>query len=77
MTADPCAPFIVSITKNPLGLTDVPVFVDARSQDWMLDPTLPFNLISRSHAREAGLKVSEESVVIHTLGGARSRFTPR
>ena len=69
MTVDPCAPFIVTVTKNPLGLTDVPVFVDARSQTWMLDPTLPFNLISRSHAREAGLKVSEESVVIHTLRG--------
>jgi hypothetical protein len=69
MTVDPCAPFIVSIAKNPLGLTDVPVFVDAHSQTWMLDPTLPFNLISRSHAREAGLKVSEESVTIHTLRG--------
>ncbi len=69
MTVDPCAPFIVSIAKNPLGLTDVPVFVDSHPQSWMLDPTLPFNLISRSHAREAGLKVSEESVTIHTLRG--------
>jgi len=32
-------------------------------------PTLPFNLISRSHAKEAGLKVAEESVTIHTLRG--------
>jgi len=69
MTVDPCAPFVVTITKNPLGLTDVPVFVDARPQNWMLDPTLPFNLISRSHAKEAGLKVAEESVTIHTLRG--------
>jgi Aspartyl protease len=69
MTVDPCVPFIVSVSKNPLGLTDVPVFVDARPQSWMLDPTLPFNLISRSHAKEAGLKVAEESVTIHTLRG--------
>lgn len=69
MTVEAGAPFIVSVTKDPLGLTDVPVFVDARPQDWMLDPTLPFNLISRSHAREAGLKVSEDSVTIHTLRG--------
>ena len=69
MTADPCEPFVVSITKNDLGLTDVPVFVDSRPQDWMLDPTLPFNLISRSHARDAGLKISEESVIIHALRG--------
>jgi hypothetical protein len=69
MTMETGAPFVVSVSKNPLGLTDVPVFVDARPQDWMFDPTLPFNLISRSHAREAGLKVSDESVVIHTLRG--------
>jgi hypothetical protein len=69
MTVDPGAPFVVTVTKNPLGLTDVPVFVDAHPQDWMFDPTLPFNLISRSHAREAGLKVSEDSAIIHTLRG--------
>ena len=49
------------MSKNPLGLTDVPVFVDARPHSWMLDPTAPFNLISRSQAKEAGLKISEES----------------
>lgn len=76
MTADPCAPFVVSITKNPLGLTDVPVFVDAHAQDWMLDPTLPFNLISRSHARDAGLKVGDESVIIHTLRGRTIKVHP-
>ena len=69
MTVDPCEPFICRSPRIPSGLTDVPVFVDARPQSWMLDPTLPFNLISRSHAREAGLKVSEESVTIHTLRG--------
>jgi hypothetical protein len=76
MTAEPCAPFVVSITKNPLGLTDVPVFVDSHPQDWMFDPTLPFNLISRSHARETGLKVEEESVVIHTLRGRTIKVHP-
>jgi len=69
MTVETGAPFVVSVSKNPLGLTDVPVFVDAHPQDWMFDPTLPFNLISRSHARDAGLKVSDDSVVIHTLRG--------
>jgi hypothetical protein len=69
MTVDPCEPFVMTVSKNPLGLTDVPVFVDSHSQSWMLDPTLPFNLISRSHAREAGLKISEESVTVETLRG--------
>jgi hypothetical protein len=35
----------------------------------MLDPTAPFNLIARSTAKEAGLKVSDETATIHTLTG--------
>jgi hypothetical protein len=35
----------------------------------MLDPTAPFNLISRSTAKEVGLKVSDEAATIHTLTG--------
>jgi hypothetical protein len=50
-------------------LTDVPVFVDARPHSWMLDPTAPFNLIARSLAKEAGLKVSEETATVRTLTG--------
>lgn len=69
MTADPCDPFQMQVEKNPLGLTNIPVFVDARPHDWMLDPTLPFNMISRSTAREVGLKISEETATIHTLTG--------
>jgi hypothetical protein len=69
MTVEPCDPFVLQVSKNPLGLTDIPVFVDARPHTWMLDPTAPFNLISRSLAREAGLKVSEETATIHTLTG--------
>jgi hypothetical protein len=69
MTAEPCEPFVLQVSKNPLGLIDIPVFVDARPHSWMLDPTSPFNLIARSLAREAGLKVSEESATIQTLTG--------
>jgi hypothetical protein len=69
MTVEPCDPFVLQISRNPLGLTDIPVFVDARPHTWMLDPTAPFNLISRSLAREAGLKVSEEAATIHSLTG--------
>jgi hypothetical protein len=69
MTVEPCDPFVLQVTKNPLGLTDIPVFVDGRSHTWMLDPTAPFNLISRSLAREVGLKVSDEAATIHTLTG--------
>lgn len=69
MTADPCDSFVMQVEKNPLGLTDVPVFVDALPQRWMLDPTAPFNLIARSTAREIGLKVSDEAVTIHALTG--------
>jgi hypothetical protein len=68
-TIDPCDPFRLQVTTNPLGLVDIPVFVDARSRSWMLDPTLPFNLIARSTAKEVGLKVSDEMATIHTLTG--------
>jgi len=57
------------VSINPLGLIDVPVFVDARSRAWMLDPTAPFNWIARSTAKEVGLAVSSESAIIHTLTG--------
>jgi hypothetical protein len=69
MTVEPCDPFVLQVSRNPLGLTDIPVFVDARPHTWMLDPTAPFNLISRSLAKEAGLKVSDEASTIHTLTG--------
>jgi len=69
MTVDPCDPFQLQVSKNPLGLTDIPVFVDASPHTWMLDPTAPFNLISRSVAKNVGLKVSDETVTIHTLTG--------
>jgi hypothetical protein len=69
MTVEPCDPFVLQVSKNPLGLIDIPVYVDARPHSWMLDPTAPFNLISRSLAREAGLKVSAEVTTIHTLTG--------
>lgn len=69
MTVDPCDPFRLQVTRNPLGLTDIPVFVDAQPQAWLLDPTAPFNLISRSLAKEVGLKVSDESATVQTLTG--------
>ncbi len=68
-TVEPCDPFTLQVTQDPLGLIDVPVFVDARPRSWMLDPTAPFNLIARSTAKEAGLKVSDEPATIHTLTG--------
>jgi hypothetical protein len=69
MTVEPYEPFLLQITRNPLGLTELPVYVDARPHSWMMDPTAPFNLISRSEAKEAGLKVSDEFATIHTLTG--------
>jgi hypothetical protein len=69
ITIDPCAPFRLQVSNDPLGLIDVPVFIDARSHSWMLDPTAPFNLISRSIARDVGLEVSEKSATIRTLTG--------
>ena len=69
MTVEPYQPFLLQITRNPLGLTELPVYVDARPHSWMMDPTAPFNLISRSEAKEAGLKVSDEFATIHTLTG--------
>ena len=69
MTVEPCDPFELQVSTDPLGLTEIPVFVDARPHSWMLDPTAPFNLIARSLAKEAGLKVSDEFATIHTLTG--------
>jgi len=69
MTVDPCEPFVMQVSMDPLGLTDIPVFVDSSPHSWMLDPTAPFNLIARSLAREVGLKISEDAVTIHSLTG--------
>jgi hypothetical protein len=69
MTVEPYEPFLLQISRNPLGLTELPVYVDARPHSWMMDPTTPFNLISRSEAKEAGLKVSDDFAIIHTLTG--------
>ena len=69
VTADPCEPFRLQVSNDPLGLIDVPVFIDARSHSWMLDPTAPFNLISRSIAQDVGLAISQKSVVIRSLTG--------
>ena len=81
MTVEPYDPFLLQVTKNPLGLTEIPVFVDARPHSWMLDPTAPFNLIARSLAKEAGLKISDRSATIHTLTGhtmqVRATVIPR
>lgn len=69
MTVEPCEPFKLQVSQDPLGLTDIPVFVDADPKSWMLDPTSPFNLIDRSTAREVGLKISDRFATIHTLTG--------
>lgn len=69
MTVDTGAPFTLPYQLDPIGLTDIPVFVDGRSRSWMLDPTEPFNLISRSTAQEVGLTISPESATIRSLTG--------
>jgi len=69
MTVDPCDAFQMQVEKDPLGLIDIPVFVDAQPHAMMLDPTTPFNLIAHSVAKEVGLKLSEQAVTIHTLTG--------
>ncbi len=69
MTVERGAPFSLPYQLDPLGLTDIPVFVDGVSRSWMLDPTEPFNLISRTTAREVGLTLSTETATIHSLTG--------
>ena len=77
MTVDPCEPFRLQVSSDPLGLIDVPVFIDARSHSWMLDPTAPFNLISRSTARDVGLDDLTRNPPPFTRSpDAPSRFTP-
>ena len=81
MTVEYGDPFSVPYDRDPLGLMDVPVFVDAQSHDWMLDPTAPFNLICRSTAKEVGLKLSAESATVQTITGrpitVRATVIPR
>jgi hypothetical protein len=69
MTVESGDAFALPYDRDVLGLTDVPVFVDAQSHDWMLDPTAPFNLICRSTAREVGLKLSEKTATVTTITG--------
>lgn len=68
-TVEPCDAFQMQVEKDPLGLIDLPVFVDAQPHAMMLDPTTPFNLLAHSVAKEVGLKLSEQAVTIHTLTG--------
>ncbi len=81
MTVEPCEPFPMRASVDSLGLLDIPVYVESRQRNWMLDPTLPFNLVADSTARETGLKVSDESVTVHTLTGhpiqLRAAIIPR
>jgi hypothetical protein len=69
MTVEPGDAFQLPYDRDALGLTDVPVFVDGQSHDWMLDPTAPFNLICRTTAKEIGLKISDEYATITALTG--------
>lgn len=69
ITVDACEPFRLQVSNDPLGLIDVPVFIDSRTYGWMLDPTAQFNLISRSIAQDAGLEISNDSATIRTLTG--------
>lgn len=69
MTVDPCEPFTMQASEDPLQLLDLPVFVDADPKSWMLDPTSPFNLMDRATAREMGVKISDQSATISTLTG--------
>ena len=68
-TVEPHNPFKLPVSEDPLGLVDVPVFVDGRSRNWMLDPTLPFNFIARSTAKSAGLKMTNAGATVGTLTG--------
>jgi Aspartyl protease len=69
MTVEPGDPFALPYDRDALGLTDVPVFIDAQSHDWMLDPTAPFSLICRSTAKQIGLKVSDQVATVQTITG--------
>jgi hypothetical protein len=69
MTVEPGESFTLPYDRDGLGLTDVPVFVDGQSHDWMLDPTAPFNMICRTTAKEIGLKISDEYTTVTSLTG--------
>jgi hypothetical protein len=73
MTVEAGDPFELPYDRDALGLTDVPVFVDGQSHDWMLDPTAPFNMICRSTAKEIGLKISDEAVTVKSITGRPMR----
>jgi Aspartyl protease len=69
MTVELGDAFALPYDRDALGLTDVPVFIDGQSHDWMLDATSAFNLICRSTAKFIGLKISEQSAIVQSLTG--------
>jgi aspartyl protease len=69
MSVEAGDPFSLPYDRDALGLTDVPVFVDGQSHDWMLDPTAPFNMICRSTAKEIGLKIADEATTVKSITG--------
>jgi hypothetical protein len=73
MTVEPGEAFALPFDRDLLGLIDVPVFVDAQSHDWMMDPTAPFNLICHTTAKEVGLRLSADSAIVHTITGKPMR----
>ncbi len=69
MTVEYGDAFSIPYDRDPLGLMEVPVFVDAHSHDWLFDPTAPFNLLARSTAHLIGLKLSEQTTTVRGITG--------
>jgi hypothetical protein len=61
--------FTVPVEENALGLHDVSVWVDGYAARWLFDPAESFTMLSRSQAKLAGLKLSEDLVTIYSVTG--------
>lgn len=69
-TLDLTGSFTVPADVNPLGLTDVNVWMDGYPTEWLFDPAENFTMVARSKAELVGLKLSKDTLTISSITGA-------
>jgi hypothetical protein len=63
--------FKVPMDRNALGVREVAVWVDGYPSHWLFDPAENFTMLSHSQAKRIGLKLSEASVAVTSITGAK------
>jgi hypothetical protein len=68
-TLDLTGSFTMPTEVNPLGLTDLTVWMDGYPTRWLFDPAENFTMIARSKAELVGLKLSKETMTVSSITG--------